>query len=241
MINVIGGRLGMEDLKKVPLVKPEKAGSRWKGIPHYELASNIEEATRSRGWKIKDARFTLSNDRADMVGAFDLDLGKNGPDTDGGVSLGLGIQTSNAMKRSLMLTVGGTVTVCTNGMITGEILLIKKHTLNLDLFERVDESLDIYQEKTLQIPEVIRNWKERDLVGSEEDQLLLAAGRQGIIPWSKVGKVDAEYKKPSFDYGTKGNTSWDMLNAFTHVVKTSPPLAQMEQINQFRELLPVAA
>jgi hypothetical protein len=238
MINVMSRNIQLEGLREVELKRPDRAGAYWQGIPHYDLSTTIIEAVRNRGWEIGEMQFALSPDQADLAGAMELKV--PGINIDG-IGLGLGFITSNMMRTSLRLMVGGRVTICSNGLVTGEIILKTKHTSRLDLGLKVVPALDSYEKRARRIEERVTNWKSAHLKEDDVNGILMNAGRSKVIPWSRVGKVDAEFKTPSFDYKTEKDTAWDLLNAFTHIVKESPPLQQMGQINRFRQLLPYTA
>lgn len=225
-------------LKRVPLVRPQHARSFWQGIKHSDLVDTIQEAVENRGWRVSSTAFSLSNDKGDLAGAFSLRVPDiKMPDDQ---NLELGFLTSNLMRRKLKLVVGSRVLVCNNGCVTGDIVLCKKHTNRFDLGESLTEALDEYHTKALEIPRRAEELKQYELEVPEVEHLLVETGRRGIMPWSLIGQVDKEYRTPSFNYDTRKehNTSWDLLNAFTHIVKKQPPLGQMDQINEFRAMLP---
>ena len=66
----------------------------------------------------------------------------------------------------------------------------------------------------------------------------MEAGRQRLMPWSRIGKVDAEYRKPTFAEHGQG-PRYALLQAFTNQVKQNAPLTQMTSMDRFRGLLPV--
>jgi len=164
-------------------------------------------------------------------------VGIPGLDLDGG-DFGVGFVSSNARRKTLRLYVGGTITACTNGLITGEIVMKKRHTINLKLDDEIREGLNRYANSALRVNEQIAALADRALSTEKTDELLMAAGRLNLLPWSGIGKVDAEFREPTYaDHAQR--TSWGLLNAFTHIVKNIPPLRQMDRIDAFRALLPV--
>ena len=237
MIYVYDENTKLEDLHRIPLRRPAKAGVRWKGIPHGVLAMVLTESITKRGWKITDTKFAVSPNEAEMAGAFQLEI----PDINipEGQKLALGLLTSNAMKRSLLMVAGTEVTCCENGLATGQIVLRRKHTTGFNLQNEIDESLTQYRREVSAIPNIVASLREYDLSNWEQCRILMTAGREKLMPWSRIGKVDAEYQKPTFAEHGRG-TSWSLLQAFTHHVKENSPLTQMTAMNRFRELLPVA-
>lgn len=237
MITVYGANTTIDEVRNIPLTTPTKAGGYWKGIPHGELVDTISDEVRSRGWKITEELYCLSKDGADLAGAFSLTIPHL--DSPEGQAYSLGFLTSNAMRRSLTMVVGTTVEVCSNGMATGEIVLCKKHTTNFDIITEVDFAVGRYLEKAKDIPALVTRLRGRDLKPVEAEHVLMEAGRAKLMPWSRIGDVDKEYHNPHHtEHGL--DTSWALLNAFTYTVKRNPPQQQMDQMNGFRALLPLA-
>ena len=236
MINVCNTNARLDEVQQVEVKRPESAGRVWQGISHRKLTETLMEDMLGRGWVINSMAFNLSKDKADLAGAFDITL----PNLDApeGQMFSLGFLTSNAMRKPLKFVVGTRVFVCNNGMATGEIILSHKHTFRFDLELEVHNALNSYRYKASKINYTVKQMKERILANREYERLLIQTGREGILPWSRVGQLDEEYRHPSFrDFSEK--TSWGLYNAFTHIVKKSPPMNQMNQMNKFRNLLPV--
>lgn len=226
-----------EQLHSITLQRPKHAGRIWTGVPHGELADALQDEINARpGWKVASSSFSLSKDKADLAGAFQVDIADlKAPE---GMQFSIGFLTSNAMRRSLKIVVGTKVFVCNNGMATGEILMQRKHTNQFDIYSELETALDSYVDRAQQIPKMVDSWRSRNLTTRESDEILLNAGRAGIMPWSRIGKVDAEYRHSTFaDHNER--TSFGILQAFTYVVQKSPPLAQMDMMNAFRETLPM--
>lgn len=226
----------LEQLKKIPLLRPANAGSVWQGIKHSDLVDAITDECSSRRWKITASHLTLGKDQADLAGTFQLEI--EGIDMPKGQALELGFLTSNAMRRALKLVVGSRVFVCNNGMVSGDIVLCKKHTTKFDLFAALTGACDEYRERAAQVPKLVKSLQQRILCSDEVDHILCEAGRQGIMNWQRIGLVDAEFREPTYAENG-GQTSWALLNAFTHIVKRCPPLQQMDIMGAFRELLPL--
>lgn len=243
MITVHGKSVTLKQLKKIEVVTPKRvldgvaSGKRWKGIQHAKLVQSILNGIAAKGWNVRGMQFALSNNHADMVGGFDLDIPKIPAPK--GQCFSLGLMTSNSMRRSLRLFVGTKIFICNNGMATGEIVLAKKHTLYLNLDWEIEDSLGFYFEKAKEVKSIVKEMKQYELSEAKYEHILIEAGRQKVLPWSRLGKVDAEYANPRFqEFNQK--TCWGLYNAFTLIVQQSPPLFQMEKMNEFRKLLPIA-
>ena len=235
MISVCDKNVTKVEVSRVQVQRPDHAGRIWKGIAHGVLVNAIEAAIARKGWIVSNSAFSLSKDKADLVGAFDLTIpGLDAPD---GVGFALGFMTSNAMRRSLRLYVGSRIFVCNNGCVTGELILRHKHTNHFRIENNIDHAMSLYRNRIEDTRDMIDGWKKSGLELNMSNSILMAAGRRGIMPFSRIGQVDSEYWKPSYaEHNEK--TSWGLLNAFTHIVKKSPTHMQMDQMNRFRELLP---
>jgi len=236
MINVCNNNARLDEVQQVEVKRPETAGRVWQGISHKDLTNTLIQDMLGRGWIINSMAFSLSKDQADLAGAFDITL----PNLDApeGQMFSLGFLTSNAMRKPLKFVVGTRVFVCNNGMATGEIILKHKHTFRFDLDFEVHDALNLYGEKARLVKNTVENMKERKLANREYESLLIKTGRDGILPWSRVGQLDEEYRHPTFRDFSERNC-WGLYNAFTHIVKKSPPMNQMDQMNKFRNLLPL--
>ena len=236
MITVHGANTTLTDLRRIPLIRPDGAGKVWRGIQHGELVDTILGEIGERGWEIKDQRFSIGGDGANLAAAFDLDIPKLlAPE---GTGFSLGLLTDNRREKALRLYAGANVTVCNNGLATGEIVLKHKHTVNFRLREEICEAMDEYLSASRRVGGMIDGLKVWNLSLYEYEHLLLESARKGFMPWSRLSYVDREFHQSSFGFGS--DTSWDLLNAFTHVAKRNPPGRQLEQINGFRAMLPVA-
>jgi hypothetical protein len=239
MITVIGADITLEQLHQVEVKEPANVGGRWQGFQHGQLVCIIMDEIRARGWKINDMQFAMSKDEADLAGAFALSIPKI--ESIAGQDYSLGFLTSNAQRRALKMVVGTRVACCCNGMVTGEIILNLKHTRTNEAFliDEISNASARYLNKAQEIPLMINRMRERELGKEEASELLLEAGRLKLLPWARIGCVDQEYRHPTFGEHGKNN-SWALLNAFTHIVKEQNPLNQMDRMNRFRELLPLA-
>jgi len=239
MITVFNNNVTIEQVRDIPMVRPENVGRLWQGLPHGELVDTILEEVQGRGWVVSDKRFSVGHDGADLVGALDFaSVGDLTPPE--GISFALGFQTDNRCWRALKLFVGGEVTVCTNGLVTGEIILRRKHTIGLSIKEEICKAIDSYTVSAKCMSHHVESLRQRHLSNSQWEHIVMEAGRQGVIPGSRLLRLDSEFRNPRHaEHGT--NTSWTALQAYTEVVKKSPVHAQMELINSFRAMLPVAA
>lgn len=238
MITVYGANTTRDDLRKITPTTPPNAGRRWQPIPHGVLADTVADECLSRGWRILGEAYSTARDGADMAGAFTLRV--PGVEVPAGMDLSIGFLNSNARRRGLRVVVGAQVRVCLNGMCSGEVLLSRVHDRTCNLVEEVATALDHYTTTAATLTLDVRSLRECEIAPATASEILLEAGRRKLIGWAAVGRVDAEYRDPTFsDHGR--DNSWALLNAFTYAARQNiNPVNQMTAYNEFRKMLPVA-
>lgn len=232
-----GNALTIEQVRKLPYKPPADAGDYFQGIPHGTLVDTIEAEIAKRNWTVGERRFCTDNGGANLAGSWTVTIpGQAPPD---GVQFAVGVVTSNDRHRRLRLVTGANVVVCNNGLATGEILMVKKHTTGFNLAACVTDAFEQYLGHAAGLGGFIAKLKAKRLTRPTYEHCLLQAGRAGIMPWSRLGKVDGHYYQTPEKYREAWGqgTAWTLLNAFTAVVKRNPALTQMYQMNKFREII----
>jgi hypothetical protein len=232
MIMAMGGALtDFNDLMDT-YERPAGAGSRWKGIAHKDLASAFVEKCGERGWEVCRTQFVESPNRKEMCGALELKIANAGV---AGISLGLGFLHGNNRRRALQVSAGGSVNVCTNGMVTGTPIMRETHTTGLDLNDSISSALDEWWAEILSMGGTVEQLRAKQLKRPTVDKLLMDAGRNKLMPWSRIGSVDREYRVGRHKEHGKG-TAWALYNAFTEVLKKNPVSDQLRQNYGFQQM-----
>lgn len=235
MITTKEPSMTLSELKTFEVVKPEWLGNRWVGIQHGSLAEAVLKGLDARGIKVRSQFWKVAG-RYDgkLVAGLQLTI----PDHKApeGTTFALGLRHSNLGDQALKMAVGAHVFVCSNGMISGDWTVSRKHTKNVNLNDVVDIGLDEYMGRLDSVKETIESMKARGLATSDVDRILMAAGREGLLPWSRIGQVDEEYRQPTFkDHAEK--TAWGLYNAFTYIVQKCPPHEHIRSIGDFKGLV----
>ena len=228
------GMVDRETLRKVLLARPESAGPHWKGIQHGELADHIVNGLSNRNVTVNEESWFLGKGDTHLTGSLSISVPKKKAPK--GMDFALGVHHGNDMCYALKFAVGTRIFICKNGMVSGDIALRKLHTTNFDLAAAVGDGLDQFLNQLSLVGEFIDTLKAKPISGEERDRLLMAAGREGLMPWSRIGQVDKEYRKPTFQ-AFKQQTAWGLYNAFTYVVQKCPPHEQISSMSRFRELV----
>jgi hypothetical protein len=126
-------------------------------------------------------------------------------------------------------------------MVTGDILLKRMHDHTADLPGEVERAVGTYLKRIGRIGLEVTEMRETEIPPALASEILMDAGRQGIVGWAAVGRVDAEYRAPTFGEHGKHN-AWALLNAFTYTTRNSlNPTRQMDAYRDFKELILNAA
>lgn len=228
--------VGREQLREMTIVQPKNAGRIWKGIQHGELVDAIANRLESNGIEVAGEQwYVAGQNRERMSGSMSLRI----PDLEApaGMEFSLGLHHGNDMAHALKFAVGLRVFVCSNGVVAGDFIVKRRHTNHFDLERVVNNGLDRYLEEIKEVRNTVDRMKERTYYTNHiPDEVLMDAGRNGLMPWSRIGQVDEEYRHPTFAE-TADHSAWGLYNAFTYVVQKCPPGHQIDAMSKFRELV----
>ena len=176
---------------------------------------------------MRDGTYATSNDGADLAGVIPLtnykvELGE-------GQTLAIGILNSNNMHGPMKLIL--CILLNESVVVLGSVTVVVKRTVYLDLDEKLDEAIRIFRVKANCIPKIEEKLQRKHLDDDESNRLLMDAGRLEIMPFSRVGQIDAKYREDN------QRTAWNLLCAFAQVVKINPPLKQLDQTERFFKLI----
>lgn len=228
-----------KQIKKVELAVPEQAGERWKGTQHEDLVAAIRsEANRLALPITKNTRYALNEDQSEVTACFDIDL--SAKYTVNGYFFSLGVISGNNRRRAMTFFYGlGSVTE-THGMCFGE-LKTRKHTTGTNIKDEVQGVFEEWMELIKYIKEAVDCMKANPLTTKQLDHILMETCRGAYkdrFKWSKLGLVDTLHRKHNVEI--KKRSSWTLFEAFAKVVTECSANKQMDQLNKFRQLLPMA-
>ena len=225
----------LSELKSIPLIVPEWASSRWQGIQHGELVETIHTQLDHHNINVIDEGWYVSGpDVQRLNGSMSLEI--PGVKSMEGTSFSLGVQHSNLGDHALKFAVGAKIFICSNGVVIGDYAVKRRHTIGLNLMESIGIGIETYINKVKDVPIVVQKMRDTEMRDDDVDHALMAAGREGLVSWSRIGQVDKEYRKPTFaDHDEK--TAWGLYNAFTYTIQKMPPQYHIKSMNRFREIL----
>ncbi len=200
-------------------------------LDHHILVDTIKKGLKAGGYGMSSSVFTVSNDFCTIAGVFQLrhkDLNLSADYTPY-----LGFMNSNAGNRSgptsLRFCIGGLGDDLADSPFVWEPLeQVGKNVFDSGI---VCDYLSKQKGSILDMGKEIRRMKNQSVCYYEFDTVLMEAGRQKLMPWSRIGRVDAILNR------TNQKTMWDLTLAFGQVTRMNPPLQQLEQLSGFAELL----
>lgn len=215
----------------------KKCNSRfWVPVKHGELAKAVRTVADERGYEIGREGWSLCRNDQGLIGVLDLTNGAPKIDRPEGITMSLGVRHSNDGYWALAVIVGAFVAICSNGLISGEYIVKRKHTTNIDIGDTVKAGFDLWESKVHEVGNLIERLEERQIRDDVARKVLVEAGRRKVLPWKELGKVDREWMHPTHDV-FKPRTAWSLTNAYTAVIRDQSPRLQLKRIPQVRDLI----
>ena len=138
----------------------------------------------------------------------------------------IGVRNSHDKSVAAGLVAGARVTVCANGMFTGQdVLLSRKHTSRIfdDLDEKIHEGFQkVFSEWERNDLRIMR-YRETEITDERAHDLIIRSVDAEALPPSAIPRVLKEYREPWHEEFTP-RTAWSLHNAFTEVMKAKPHL-----------------
>lgn len=233
---MIGNETPIGEIMSIDVERPEAAGSKWMGVRHGDLINGIEQQLQYRNINTTEKHFSVDESGASLIGYFNI-TSDDLPTIDGQKYM-LGVRHSNDMRHPITLSIGTTITICHNGVITGEYILRRKHTKNLDLEQELFGAIRTVSEMLPRVSVGINMLRETPL--DDYERVLVSGARNRLYPWSWIGKIDSEYRNPSENnpecidfHGTK----WGVYNAFNYIMREATPERQASSLYKFASLM----
>jgi hypothetical protein len=218
-----GEAASMEELAAIPLPKETRS---YKPVSHQALASMLGTIASDLlpEFELANMQFGLARDGAQMFGIHTF---KNGSSAMG---LSIGFRNSYDKSLSVGLAVGGQVFVCDNLCLSGEVTVLKKHTLNVIASIESLALSAIYKSRSAfnQIQTDAEVMKSIPLSDEDAYRTIGLLYGNGVLTPRQIPVVKNEWLKPSHS-DFEGRNVWAFYNACTESLKSSPPQSIMER------------
>ena len=219
-----GGRIvTRDDLALVPV--PEATDS-YIPVPHNNLADTLSTIGSDilKGFTLSNEQYALAREGQQMFGVLSFRNDHN--------ELGLSIGFRNSYDKSMAIgiAIGAQVFVCDNLALTGDITIMRKHTVNVwsSLEDIAISTLYRSQQNFRKIVEDSETLKGRIIDDSEAFKMIGLLFGHGILTPRQLPLVKKEWLTPSYD-DFRPRTMWSFYNACTEALKSCPPLVIMEK------------
>jgi hypothetical protein len=192
-------------------------------VSHSEIIAAIEaKATQN------DLRIIKHSTHANMhgtrvVGFFTVEDIKN--PNDSGIKMMFGYRNSYDKSMSVAFVAGGNVWICSNGLISGDLISFKrKHTgtVREELHERIQTGIDRMRNDFGRLRMEVDVIKAYPLTSRQKAEVLgVLYFENHIITPNQLGYVKHELTNSEH---FKDNTAWDLYNNVTQALKRSHPV-----------------
>lgn len=207
-----------ELVRRIPI--PTKT-STYTPIPHGKLIDIIHQSMSRNNLVVKNSKFWMDKSRNKLIGQYGFNMGDS--------EIGGQIVFRNSYDKSMScaIAVGAMVFCCSNGMISGEMTLKRRHTSSADedVFLFADTSISTYAEVHRQLYEQVLQMKQIILNRQMVSEII---GRMyvldKVINISQLNTVIKEMDH-STNFKMIGNltTLWNVYNWVTESFKKSHP------------------
>lgn len=231
------GKRPIETTKQFLISSPLPThGKKYTVVPHGDVLKFTHEALSDNNFTIEKELYRANINAQIAQGVYYI---KNNLDNDLSMMFGW----TNSYDRSLRFqcAVGGYVMVCSNCIVSGDMLnFARKHTGNaLDEIKKQIESQVKHANKFFQNLIIDKNnLRLIDLSIKEQSELL---GRlyfdERLLDVSQMSCIKSEMKEPSFDYQADMDNAWTFYNHVTHALKKSHPRTWLTDQQKFHNFI----
>lgn len=219
-----GGELITRDqLDLIPMPEPTES---YVPVSHYHLADKFLTISQDilRDYVLIGENYGVARRGNQLFAVLKFKSEKS--------DMGLSIAFRNSYDRSMAIgmAIGATVFICDNLALSGEIVVMKKHTKNVwtELEETAIATIYKSQKNYEQIAADAEAFKALPMENTEAFQLMGVLFGNNIISPRQMTVLKSEWLRPSFEEFRPRNL-WSFYNAGTESLKSSPPNSIMEK------------
>jgi hypothetical protein len=230
LLHVGGQEVTRETIQSIPI--PAQTDS-YMPVPHIQLIDTLSTIGQDllNEYTLESQTLALARDGKQLFAFLSFKTG------DRETALSFAFRNSYDKSMSIGFAAGMSVFICDNLALTGDIVVMKKHTKNV--FKEIENSAitTLYKARG--------NYQgllaDKDKMKTQlltDDNAFRAMGLlfgKGILSPRQLPVVLKEWQKPSHDEFQEKNV-WSLYNAVTEVMKTAPPLEVMERTVNLHKL-----
>jgi hypothetical protein len=219
---------GMEFLtrQQIGLIQVPPATESYKPVSHSDLVENFLAISQGiiKDWILVSERYISGRQGQQLFGI--LSFKKDNPE------FGIAIAFRNSYDRSMSvgICIGASIFSCNNLALPGEMIVMKKHSK--EVLETIGDSILTALYKNQHDYETVMADAERlkkiSISDSGAFQLMGLLYGNDIVSPRQLTAIRGEWAKPSRSE-VQDKNMWSFLNMTLESLKTSPPIAIMEQ------------
>lgn len=211
---------------------PEKTAT-YSPIGHLALVQMITEGLNAQNFNVVTNSVAQSFNGEEISGHMTI-----GSEADGPEFRHMLAYTNSYNKRvPIRLVTGAEVFVCLNGMITGEVITMRKHTGQIESVVEglIHKAVSNVTYESLDLIKDINEMKEIDLTRTMAAELIgRMFAEEQILTSREASMVVKEWRKPTFE-DFKRNDLWSLYNHCTFALKDSRPDKKVPTLKKLHE------
>lgn len=223
--------MNKQDLYLVPV---PSATDSYAPVSHRNVIDAVYEQLDRHNLSVKKETFNTARWGQQLIGYMDIQYDDN-------EELGLRLAFRNSYDKSMSVAfvAGAQTWICSNGMISGELQFLRKHTGGVvqEMNSRITDSINELEAHFQRMLKHSYKMKERELYLSEAAEL---AGRlfitEDIIIPTQLNEVKRQLLNPSYKDFEEENL-WSFYNHVTHSLKKSHPTTYIQQHKNFHKYI----
>jgi hypothetical protein len=228
-----GGEIVTRD--QLDLVKVPEETDSYIPVPHYDLASKLLTVSQDllTGFTLVGENYALARQGQQLFALLKFQKDNS--------EIGLSVAFRNSYDRSMSvgLAIGGSVFICDNLALHGEIAVMKKHTKGVwnALEDLAITSLYKAQHKYEKVIADAERLKGLPISNREAFQLMGLLYGHDIASPRQLPVIREEWLRPTHDPFNERN-KWSFFNAVTEALKSTPPISIMEKhVRAYQEIV----
>lgn len=203
-------------------------------VSHRDIFNATYEQLDRHNLIVESEGFNANRMGTEVIGYLDI----KHPDL---INMGMRLAFRNSYDKSMSVAfaAGSVVWICGNGMVSGEIQYIRKHTgtvvqeLNTKIVTTINQ-LDNHFQKVIRQSEQLHN------IEMSKEQYAELIGRlfiidKVVIP-TQLNIISREIDEPSFE-DFRDMNAWSLYNHVTYSLKESHPTTYLQQHTEFHSFM----
>lgn len=217
---------------------PTKSGRRWKPYDHAEIIQAVASEFAAREVHLKQGRYYLYRLGGQSLACSFVVQGLSNEvkeALDGEYEPTVNILNPNARREHLCIFPGLVHTKSGIGILFDQYKYSNSAILSCEYVAEdfTERYFDWYYHE---IEETCLELRKCRVFQREREEVLMLAGRKEIMPWSRIGRVEARFQPDDKEDHSRLN-AWDLLLAFGAEVQRNTTKEQLRQLYEFYAML----